>query len=251
MKIKPLDKRGQENLKLSMSKMIKVTKQNIDYYIFAMKVKDIDTKLTRSRSEKEVTILDKGYMYIQILPINENYSLTLSYDEKGQFIEWYFDITANNFLDERGMPFYEDLYIDIVLTKDKEVLTLDEDELNNAFDSGKITKEQYDLAIREADLLRLEVLENYNALVNLEKKYYNLFFKEKSKEKEDNSNTYRVNIKPGIRVAIVLKKDQKTGILTEGVVKDILTNSVMHHRGIKVRLEDGQVGRVQKILDNV
>ena len=61
-------------------------------------------------------------------------------------------------------------------------------------------------------------------------------------------NQIRDNIKPGIKVKIVLKKDQPTGILTEGVVKDILTNSKVHPRGIKVRLEDGQVGRVQEIV---
>lgn len=59
----------------------------------------------------------------------------------------------------------------------------------------------------------------------------------------------RDNIKPGIEVAIVLKQDQRSGKLTEGVVKDILTNSPNHPHGIKVRLEDGQVGRVKEILD--
>ena len=58
----------------------------------------------------------------------------------------------------------------------------------------------------------------------------------------------RENIKPGMKVLIVLKKDQKTGTLTEGVVKDLLTKVSKHHRGIKVRLEDGQIGRVQQIL---
>ncbi|MEL3974046.1 YwbE family protein [Rossellomorea oryzaecorticis] len=58
----------------------------------------------------------------------------------------------------------------------------------------------------------------------------------------------RANIKPGLKVEIVLKKDQRTGRLTEGVVKDILTNSANHPHGIKVRLEDGQVGRVKNIL---
>ena len=62
-------------------------------------------------------------------------------------------------------------------------------------------------------------------------------------------NTFRENIKPGLRVLIVLKKDQKSGILTEGIVKDLLTKVPKHHRGIKVRLEDGQVGRVHEILD--
>ena len=58
----------------------------------------------------------------------------------------------------------------------------------------------------------------------------------------------RADIKPGMRVAIVLKADQRTGRLTEGVVRDLLTKSPTHPHGIKVRLEDGQVGRVKKVL---
>lgn len=58
----------------------------------------------------------------------------------------------------------------------------------------------------------------------------------------------RSQIKPGIRVQVVLKQDQRTGKLTEGTVKDILTNSPTHPHGIKVRLADGRVGRVQKIV---
>jgi uncharacterized repeat protein (TIGR03833 family) len=59
----------------------------------------------------------------------------------------------------------------------------------------------------------------------------------------------RSDIKPGLRVLIVLKKDQKTGQLTEGIVRDILTNSASHPHGIKVQLESGQVGRVKSILE--
>jgi uncharacterized repeat protein (TIGR03833 family) len=61
--------------------------------------------------------------------------------------------------------------------------------------------------------------------------------------------TIRANIKPGMQVLIILKKDQRTGNLTEGIVKDLLTSTPKHHRGIKVRLEDGQIGRVQKIIE--
>ena len=59
--------------------------------------------------------------------------------------------------------------------------------------------------------------------------------------------TVRLKIKSGTEVDIVLKKDQPTGKLTHGKVKDILTSNSVHPRGIKVRLEDDQVGRVQKI----
>lgn len=58
----------------------------------------------------------------------------------------------------------------------------------------------------------------------------------------------RFDIKIGQKVNIVLKQDQRTGKLTTGIVKNILTNSPTHPHGIKVRLQDGQVGRVQEIL---
>ena len=58
----------------------------------------------------------------------------------------------------------------------------------------------------------------------------------------------RSNIRPGLKVAIVLKQDQRTGRRTVGIVQDILTKSPSHPHGIKVRLADGQVGRVQEIL---
>jgi uncharacterized repeat protein (TIGR03833 family) len=57
----------------------------------------------------------------------------------------------------------------------------------------------------------------------------------------------RINIKQGLKVNIVLKQDQRSGKLTSGVVKDILTNSPTHPHGIKVRLTSGDVGRVQEI----
>ncbi|GAA4204379.1 MULTISPECIES: YwbE family protein [Pedobacter] len=58
----------------------------------------------------------------------------------------------------------------------------------------------------------------------------------------------RKDIYPGLEVGIILKKDQRSGNITYGVVKDLLTSSAFHSRGIKVRLEDGQVGRVAEIV---
>lgn len=61
-------------------------------------------------------------------------------------------------------------------------------------------------------------------------------------------HTKRSNLSPGMLVDIVLKKDQRTGTLTRGTIKRLLTNSATHHHGIKVELTDGQVGRVKHIL---
>jgi len=62
------------------------------------------------------------------------------------------------------------------------------------------------------------------------------------------NGTNRGDIRPGLRVLIVLKQDQRSGRLTEGIVKDILTKSSMHPHGIKVRLESGKIGRVKEII---
>ncbi|ACU61587.1 conserved hypothetical protein [Chitinophaga sp. YR627] len=61
---------------------------------------------------------------------------------------------------------------------------------------------------------------------------------------------YRKDIYPGLGVAIILKKDQRSGKLTYGIVKSILTSATFHSRGIKVKLEDGQIGRVAAFADD-
>ncbi len=63
------------------------------------------------------------------------------------------------------------------------------------------------------------------------------------------NGTNRVDIKSGLKVLIVLKKDQRSGKLTEGIVKDILTKSPTHPHGIKVLLEGGEIGRVKRIIE--
>jgi uncharacterized repeat protein (TIGR03833 family) len=60
---------------------------------------------------------------------------------------------------------------------------------------------------------------------------------------------HRKDIRPGLTVDVVLKKDQRTSKRTRGIVKQLLTNSSFHPHGIKVRLQDGQVGRVQEIIE--
>lgn len=60
---------------------------------------------------------------------------------------------------------------------------------------------------------------------------------------------YRKDVFPGLEVDIILKKDQRSGTLTRGIVKNLLTSAPYHSRGIKVRLEDGQIGRVAEIIE--
>jgi len=89
---------------------------------------------------------------------------------------------------------------------------------------------------------RKKFLETLNAKDIIEQKTNN------PKTTTGSDHTIRSDIKLGAKVLIIQKHHQRTGETTEGIVKDILTNSKNHHRGIKVRLESGIVGRVQNIL---
>lgn len=68
-------------------------------------------------------------------------------------------------------------------------------------------------------------------------------------QKIEMKGNYRKNIRPGLAVKIVMKEDQRSGELTEGYVKDILTNAPQHPHGIKVRLDTGEVGRVKEVIE--
>lgn len=95
--------------------------------------------------EEERCILDDNYTWVQMYPKDQNYCITAMYDEKNNIKEWYFDITKNNGI-ENGVPYEDDLYLDVVIVPDGRVHILDEDELLEALNQKEITKEEYDLA---------------------------------------------------------------------------------------------------------
>ena len=104
----------------------------------------------------EICISDDGYSSLEYLPDNKNWSMFSAYDAEGKIIEWYFDITRKNEVDEDGNPYLDDLYLDIVLTPDGKILILDEDELQSAHEEGLVSEEEFKMAYRVKD----ELIEN-------------------------------------------------------------------------------------------
>ncbi len=96
------------------------------------------------------TILDEGYKWLTLYPKSENFAVTAIYNEKSEFVEFYFDV-AKKVKYKSRIPHILDLYLDIVLTKDNEVLFLDEEELKNALKQTEIKQKDYDLARKTAD----------------------------------------------------------------------------------------------------
>ena len=95
------------------------------------------------------TILDNGYKWLEFYDYNSKIKLTAMYNEKNEIIEWYFDI-ARQIGKENGVPFEDDLYLDVVINKDEEIILLDEEELEEAYRRLEITKEDYDNAYKIA-----------------------------------------------------------------------------------------------------
>ena len=99
---------------------------------------------------KEEVILDMGYRWITLYPRNENYAIIAMYNIKGELIEFYFDIAKKiNF--KARIPYTEDWYLDIVLTKKNDVIFLDEDELEEALKLADISQKDYETVRKTAD----------------------------------------------------------------------------------------------------
>lgn len=264
MKIKGTSRKDWYRVDKSYTKLAKTTFEEIDYYVAGTYFEKINQRKVIKVEDREVCILDNGYIWITIIPIGKNYAITMNFDDRGNILQWYFDITLENYLDEVGMPHYKDLYIDVTYDISGKIETLDENELEEALYNKDLTKEEYNFAIKEAEYIKSILPSSRDILIKVANRWIKLFTKyfiNYMEEKEEinfrdnrgnlinKKNQLKKYIKPGLKVKIVLKKDQKTGILTEGIVKTILTNSNVHHRGIKVMLEDGSVGRVQEIID--
>lgn len=114
-------------------------------------------KINKVRKEWKVDvekrcILAKDYMWLRIYPDRENYCITAIFDDKEKIIEWYFDISRKLGIED-GVPYQDDLYLDVIAVPDGRVHILDKDELEEAYKKKEITKEEYDMAFSVANKL--------------------------------------------------------------------------------------------------
>ncbi|MCM1988229.1 DUF402 domain-containing protein [Oceanirhabdus seepicola] len=120
---------------------------------------------------KRLCLANDGFIWTQYFPKDKNYALTTMFNEKHEIVQLYFDICTGNKINPSGIPYYDDLYLDVVLLPTGEILLLDEDELKEALEDNDITKEQYDLAYFEANNLIEQISENKIELLNMCKRY--------------------------------------------------------------------------------
>ena len=118
-------------------------------------------------------ILDKNYIWMGIFPDNKNYTITAMFDNNYNLKEWYFDVSKGIGIED-GIPYEDDLYLDLVVVPDGRINILDEDELKLALDNKDITIDDYNLAYDTLDFLKenystnIEYLNNFtNKLIKL------------------------------------------------------------------------------------
>lgn len=136
-----------------------------DYYISVKKLIYVREKFI---IKNNLCVMDNGYYVFEVVPKDENYAMRLFLDENKRPLEYYFDISKNNGLDEQtNIPCYDDLYLDITYSNGK-IHILDEDELIEAYHTGDITRDDYELVYRMKEKLLFEIENKTNQLMNLD-----------------------------------------------------------------------------------
>ncbi|HEX2947734.1 MAG TPA: DUF402 domain-containing protein [Clostridia bacterium] len=167
MERKYISKSGWQRIETSKCVLFNTYQERFSGYASAIFVDKVHKKLMCKLADREFCLVDDGYSWIQRLPINKNWSVTTMFDNKSNIVQWYFDITKQNSIDENSQPFYDDLYLDIVIFPSGEVVLLDEDELKEALESGDITQSDFDLAYSEANKIMIGMAKDIAYLTNM------------------------------------------------------------------------------------
>lgn len=164
MKRKYIARSQWRRIKASKSVLFNKYQERFNGYASAIFVEKVHDKLICHLNSKEICLVDDGYTWIQRLSIDKNWSVTT---DKSNIIQWYFDITKQNSIDENGQPFYDDLYLDVVVLPSGDVILLDEDELKNALDSEDITQDDFELAYNQANSIMDGMAKDVKYLTNM------------------------------------------------------------------------------------
>lgn len=148
---------------------LKVFINDKDYYVITKEIIEVASPFILKSGLK---VIENGYYMVEVIPKNEYYAMRVFLNDKKEILEYYFDISSGNGLDdETKIPYYTDLYLDVTVTNG-EIKLMDEEELEKALADGEITKEKYDLAKKTADNLIKEIQDGNNLYLNTNIKEY-------------------------------------------------------------------------------
>lgn len=117
-------------------------------YIAYIKFLEVESPLVKNYFGREMITADKDYIWLEIFPLDKKYCITAKYNDKKELIKWYIDIVSSVGLDD-GVPYMEDMYLDLDISPRGEINILDRDELDMALRNKSIKIEEYNLALDE------------------------------------------------------------------------------------------------------
>ncbi|CAM2787040.1 DUF402 domain-containing protein [Paenibacillus sediminis] len=126
-------------------------------YLALYKIYDLKEPLWKTYGAHYLCIADVGYCWLQYFPKSANYVVTAIFDDKHRIVEWYIDICKRQGITDQGVPWFDDLYLDIVVLENRELFLLDEDELADALELGIITDHDFKLAWQCAESVISEI----------------------------------------------------------------------------------------------
>ena len=141
----------------------KLTGKNIDTdffkgYIGLLEIEEVSEKQIWKFQGEDITVCDQGRKWLSILPQNDFYCITAMMNEKDEILLWYIDMIAEQGTDVDGIPYFDDLYLDLIVYPNGIVKEDDMDELQEALSTKDITQEQFDLAICTSEKLQQGLL---------------------------------------------------------------------------------------------
>lgn len=134
-------------------------------YIGILEIEEVSEKQIWKFTGEDITVCDNGIKWLSILPQKDYYCITAMMNENNDILLWYIDMIAEQGVDVDSTPWFDDLYLDLVVYPDGTVIVDDMDELEEALSSQDITQEQYNLAICTSEKLKNGLLKDINTFI--------------------------------------------------------------------------------------
>ena len=167
MKRKYIDRSNWQRIEKGRCVLFNTYQERFEGYASAIFIEKVNEKLVCNLDKRQFCLADDGFVWIQRLPFEKKWSVTTMFDENNKIVQWYFDITKQNSIDIYGQPFYDDLYLDVVVFPSGEIVLFDEDELKEALECGDITQIDFDLAYNEANKITKGIAKDITYLSNM------------------------------------------------------------------------------------
>jgi len=144
-------------------------------YISLLTASKVSKPVVKKQRHKKVVVCDTNFKLLEIYPeTNKNVSVIVTITDTDDILYWFFDIANDSGITKEGIPYIDDLYLDIMYFPNGELRIVDTEDLEAALTHNQITKEQYDLAYKISNELVLAINGKVNELTEFTKKYYKL-----------------------------------------------------------------------------